>query len=91
MIINDSVITDKLILEAHVEEHFKSLFKNKVILQDISLVQNLIPKMVYDNMILLLTRMPFAAEIHSVVKSLNSDSPPGPDGLGLYFSNIIGP
>lgn len=65
---------------------YQNLFiANVSFLQDFSLVENFIPKLVDDDMNAFLTLLPSLDEIKVAVFSLNNDSAPGPDGFGETF------
>ncbi|XP_058783502.1 uncharacterized protein LOC131658194 [Vicia villosa] len=70
--------------------HFKDLFDNVSVLQDNSLVEDVILKLVSDQTNFLLTMLPTELEVHSAIFNLNKDSAAGPDGFGpRYNSNTL--
>lgn len=66
--------------------YFQTLFStNLVLLQDMSMVDDTVPRLVDDNMNVILTRLPSLDEIIVVVFALNKDSALGPDDFGVIF------
>ncbi|XP_058742694.1 uncharacterized protein LOC131615239 [Vicia villosa] len=85
LIVDDSVTTDHNIIENHLVNHFSNLFNQNAQLQDNGLIHRVIPSLVNENTNTLLTITPSADEIYNAVKSLKTDSAPGPDGFGAFF------
>lgn len=87
----DRVISDHHEIAACTVNYFQNLFSsNSNFVQDFSLVDDTISLVVEDNMNGMLTRLPSMEEISAGVFSLNKDNVPQSDGLGRFFSNILG-
>jgi len=83
---SDQVITDPEQISEHISNHFKQLFStNFSVLQDCTLVEEVIPTLVDDQTNNLLTLITSKAEIKNAVFSLNGEGAPGPDGFGGFF------
>lgn len=78
-------MTEKCVLEKHIEEHFKNLFNQVSILPENGLIEETIPYLVNDHTNTMLTNMPSSKEIHQTVMDLNCDDAHGPDGFGADF------
>ncbi|KAK2443571.1 hypothetical protein QL285_014660 [Trifolium repens] len=72
-------------VNAHIVNHFTSLFNSQHPDNDNGLVEEVIPNLITDGINSMLTRLPSSEEIKNVVFSLNKDSAPGPDGFGAIF------
>jgi len=81
----EQVITDQTHISNHIVEYYKNLFCTNVVLQEQLLAQEVIPKLITNEINNLLTMLPSHQEIKSAVFSLNKDSAPGPDGFGAFF------
>jgi hypothetical protein len=81
----DNLLTDPTLIANHVVNFYNNLFATNHLLQDFSLVDEVIPELINDNVNALLTMIPNSEEIKSVVFGLNSDGAPGPDGFGAFF------
>jgi hypothetical protein len=68
-----------------VVNYYKNLFCINPLLQDHSLVEEVIPKLVEDNTNHMLTMPPTHEEIKAAVFNLNKDGAPGPDGFGAFL------
>jgi hypothetical protein len=79
------VITEPSQIAEHVVNHFQNLFCTNSFVQDQILVEEVIPKLVDDNVNNLLTILPSKDEIKHAVFDLNKDGAPGPDGFGAHF------
>jgi hypothetical protein len=76
------VINEPSQIAEHVVNHFQNLFCTNSFVQDQILVEEVIPKLVDDNMN---TILPSKGEIKHAVFDLNKDGAPGPDGFGAHF------
>jgi hypothetical protein len=79
------VINEPSQIAEHVVNHFQNLFCTNSFVQDQILVEEVIPKLVDDNVNNLLTILPSKDEIKHAVFDLNKDGAPGPDGFGAHF------
>jgi hypothetical protein len=64
---------------------YKNLFCTNLVLQEPILAEEVIPKLITDDINVLLTLLPSIHEIKAAVYALNKDSAPGPDGFGAFF------
>lgn len=83
--IEEDIITDPQIISNHIVNYYQTLFSTNFVLQEHSLVDEVIPHLIDDHTNTLLTMMPSPAEIKHAVFELNSDGAPGPDGFGASF------
>jgi len=81
----EQLLTEPERIKEHITNHFKNIFCFSSVLQDGSLVDEAIPKMVSDSTNNMLTMLPSREEIYNVVFSLNKEGAPGPDGFGAIF------
>jgi hypothetical protein len=81
----DQVLDDQTLIANHVVNFYKNLFCTNFVLQDSLLAEEVIPKLVNDDINALMTVLPSHVEIKAAVFALNKDSAPGPDGFGAYF------
>jgi hypothetical protein len=72
-------------VNAHIVNHFTSLFNSQDPDIDNGLVDEVIPNLITDRVNSMLTRIPTSVEIKNTVFSLNKDSAPGPGGFGAVF------
>jgi hypothetical protein len=79
------ILTETSQIADHVVDYFKNIFCTNPSLQDLLLVEEVIPNLVGDNINALLTMLPSKEEIKNAIFDLNKDSAPGPDGFGAYF------
>ncbi|PNX83757.1 ribonuclease H, partial [Trifolium pratense] len=82
---NNEIISDPTLLADHVVSYYKNVFCTNSFLQDQSLVEEVIPNLINEEVNTLLTMLPSFDEIKNAVFSLNKDSAPGPDGFGAFF------
>ncbi|PNX71458.1 ribonuclease H, partial [Trifolium pratense] len=81
----DNVLIDPNQIAEHVVKYYKNLFGTNTVLQDSLLTEEVIPKLVNDEVNALMTVLPSHDEIKAAVFALNKDSAPGPDGFGASF------
>jgi hypothetical protein len=87
----EHVITDQAQISNHIVSYYKNLFCSNIVLQEHLLADEVIPKLISDEINNLLTMLPSHQEIKVAVFALNKESAPGPDDFGAYFlSNILG-
>jgi ribonuclease HI len=84
--VGDDILSDPQHIADHIVQYYKSLFcTNLDVLQDQSIVDDVIPKVIDDRLNSILTMLPSPEEIKNAVFDLNKDSAPGPDGFGAFF------
>ena len=83
--VGENLISDPHLISEHIVDYFKNLYCTNNFLQEQSLVEEVIPKIIDDNTNNLLTMLPTHAEIKVVVFNLNKDGAPGPDGFRAFF------
>ena len=81
----ENLITERQDISDHVVSYFKNLFCTNPILQDQSLVEEVIPNLVGENVNVMLTMVPNHDEIKNTVFSMNKEGAPGPDGFSAFF------
>jgi len=81
----EQLLSDPEQIKTHITNHFMNLFCFSSVLQDDSLVDEVIPNLVTDPINTMLTMLPSLDEIHNAVFSLNKEGAPGPDGFGAVF------
>ncbi|CAK8535928.1 unnamed protein product [Lathyrus sativus] len=87
---DDAVLLDSKAIADCTVNYFKNLFStNTSVLQDMSMVDDTIPRLVDNNMNVNLTQLPSLEEIYAAVFVLNKDSAPGPDGFGATFFQLF--
>lgn len=87
------ILTNKEHITNYVVEHFQNLFKNASILEDFSLVENMIPILVNEKPSTLLTMLPTMDETHSAMFNLKNELEEwnflGPYKIEPYFLDIL--
>lgn len=84
--VENQVAPDKEQISNHVVEHFQNHFLNhSSILQEFSLVEEVIPNLVNDQTNDVLTILYTMEETYNVVFNMEKDSASGPNGFGIYF------
>ncbi|GAU35943.1 hypothetical protein TSUD_394910 [Trifolium subterraneum] len=81
----EHVLLDQNQISDHIVNYYKNMFCSNTVLQDSLLADDVIPKLVTDEVNDILTMLPSHEEIKAVVFALNKDSAPGPDGFGAFF------
>jgi hypothetical protein len=81
----EHVLTHQSQISHHVVNFYKNLFCTNTVLQDPLLADEVIPKLITDDINALMTMLPSHQEIKAAVFALNKDSAPGPDGFGAFF------
>lgn len=83
--IGENHITESSQISDHIVNYFKNLFSANLLLQDQSLIDEVIPSLIDEPVNNMLTMMPSFLEIRNAVFDLNKDGAPGPDGFGAFF------
>ncbi|XP_058783905.1 uncharacterized protein LOC131658652 [Vicia villosa] len=83
--IDGKLITDRDQIAGHAVSQFSNIFNNNTVLQDFSLVDEVIPHLVTAENNMELTRLPLLEEVYKTVMSLDKESAPGPDGFNGFF------
>ncbi|CAJ2648329.1 unnamed protein product [Trifolium pratense] len=86
----EQVLIDQRQISQHVVSFYKKLFCSNNTLQEPWLADEVIPKLITEDINALMTMLPSHQEIKAAVFALNKDSAPGPDGFGAFFFNITG-
>ncbi|KAK2426743.1 hypothetical protein QL285_025379 [Trifolium repens] len=81
----DNILTDYNQISDHIINYYKNLFCSNLVLQDSTLIDDVIPSLVTTDVNAILTLLPSHEEIKAAVFALNTDSAPGPDGFGAFF------
>lgn len=81
----ENTLTDTQQIANHIVNYYKSLFCTNFVLQDQLLVDEVIPKLITNDINAVLTTLPSSLEIKAAVFGLNKDSALGPDGFGAFF------
>ncbi|XP_058770393.1 uncharacterized protein LOC131644024 [Vicia villosa] len=80
------LITDRDRIAEHVVSYYTNLFNNNLsVLQDNSLIDEVIPHLLNQENNTELTKLPSMEEVYNAVMSLDKDSAPGPDGFSGFF------
>lgn len=82
---DEHVLTEKSQIANHVISYYKNLFCSNFVLQEQLLAEEVIPKLVTDEVNKMLTMLPSHQEIKAVIFALNKESAPGPNGFGALF------
>lgn len=80
----DFILDDQSAIENHVLDFYSNLYATDKNCLRNNLIQQIIPSFVSEDNNQLLTAIPSADEIKSVVFALNEDGAPGPDGFGFF-------
>ncbi|XP_058763566.1 uncharacterized protein LOC131637017 [Vicia villosa] len=88
LLIDGKIETNHILLEKHIESHFKELFNYDFRGQAFDLIDRVIPKLVNDQTNDMLLRLPSPEEIQAAILNLNIDFAPRPDGLGWILPNF---
>ncbi|PNX96059.1 ribonuclease H [Trifolium pratense] len=83
--VDDVVLTEPAQIASHVVNHFQNLFTGSNNVHDNGLIEDVIPRLVNDNVNNLLTLLPSIVEIKNAVFAMNKNGAPGPDGFGAFF------
>ncbi|KAK9904622.1 hypothetical protein M0R45_000540 [Rubus argutus] len=81
----DQVYEDPFSINNHIVDFYSSLFARVADYHDASLVNQVIPSLVSEEDNYALIAPPSAEEIFMAIKSMDSDSSPGPDGFNGHF------
>jgi len=83
--IEEEIVTDPQRISNHIVNYYKHLFSSNFVLQDLLLVNEVIPKIIEDHTNNLLTMLLSIEEIKVAVFSLNNEGAPSPGGFGASF------
>ena len=86
----EEIITNPQRIANHFVDYFSNLFGTNTILQDHSLADEVIPKLIDEQTNNLLTSIPNKEEIKRAVFDLNSESAHGPYDFGAFFFKLTG-
>ncbi|XP_058761813.1 uncharacterized protein LOC131635226 [Vicia villosa] len=83
--VDGNLITDRGQIAKHVVSFYTNLFNKFFVLQDTSLIGEVIPHLMIEEYNSALTKLPVLEEVYEAVMSLDNESAPGPDGFSGFF------